>query len=40
MRTCDFSPPWRSTVGFDHLFDLINNSQMFENGDLAAMELD
>jgi molecular chaperone IbpA len=25
MRTFDFSPLWRSTVGFDRLFDLINN---------------
>jgi molecular chaperone IbpA len=25
IRTYDFSPLWRSTVGFDRLFDLINN---------------
>ena len=25
MRTYDFSPLWRSTVGFERLFDLINN---------------
>ena len=25
MRTYDFSPLWRSTVGFDRLFDHINN---------------
>src|SRR4051812_49667696 len=25
MRTHDFSPLWRSTVGFDRIFDLINN---------------
>ena len=25
MRTYDFSPLWRSTVGFDRLFDLLNN---------------
>ena len=25
MRTYDFSPLWRSSVGFDRLFDLINN---------------
>jgi molecular chaperone IbpA len=25
MRTYDFSPLWRSTVGFDRLFDMINN---------------
>jgi molecular chaperone IbpA len=28
MRTYDFSPLWRSTVGFDRLFDLINNSEL------------
>jgi len=33
MRTYDFTPLWRSTVGFDHLFDLINNSQMPEAQD-------
>jgi molecular chaperone IbpA len=26
MRTYDFAPLWRSTVGFDRLFDLINKS--------------
>ena len=26
MRNFDFTPLWRSTVGFDHLFDLIDNS--------------
>jgi molecular chaperone IbpA len=31
MRTYDFTPLWRSTVGFDHLFDLINNSQVSED---------
>ena len=25
MRTYEFSPLWRSTVGFDRMFDLINN---------------
>ncbi len=30
MRTYDFTPLWRSTVGFDRLFDLINESQMLE----------
>ena len=25
MRNYDFSPLWRSTVGFDRLFELINN---------------
>jgi molecular chaperone IbpA len=27
MRNYDFSPLWRSTVGFDRLFDLINNTE-------------
>jgi molecular chaperone IbpA len=31
MRTYDFTPLWRSTVGFDHLFDLVNNIQDAEN---------
>src|SRR4029077_2559486 len=33
MRNYDFTPLWRSTVGFDHLFELINNSQVLENQD-------
>ena len=33
MRTTyDFAPLWRSTIGFDRLFDLIN-SQVPENQD-------
>ena len=27
MRTVDFTPLWRSTIGFDRLFDLIENAQ-------------
>ena len=27
MRTADFAPLWRSTIGFDRLFDLIENTQ-------------
>ena len=27
MRTYDFSPLWRSTVGFDRLFDLVQSAQ-------------
>jgi molecular chaperone IbpA len=27
MRTCDFSPIWRSTIGFDRLFDLVETAQ-------------
>ncbi len=30
MRHYDFSPLWRSTVGFDRLFDLINNTELPE----------
>jgi molecular chaperone IbpA len=26
MRTYDFSPLWRSTIGFDHLADLVDSS--------------
>jgi molecular chaperone IbpA len=33
MRNYDFTPLWRSTVGFDRTFDLINNSQMAEGDD-------
>ena len=27
MRTYDFAPLWRSTIGFDRLFDLIDETQ-------------
>jgi molecular chaperone IbpA len=27
MRSFDFAPPWRSTIGFDHLFDLVETAQ-------------
>jgi molecular chaperone IbpA len=27
MRTCDFSPLFRSTIGFDRLFDLVETAQ-------------
>jgi len=27
MRNCDFSPLWRSTIGFDRLFDLAEMAQ-------------
>jgi molecular chaperone IbpA len=33
MRNYDFTPLWRSSVGFDRLFDLINNSQPLDNQD-------
>ncbi len=27
MRTYDFTPLWRSTIGFDRLFDLVETAQ-------------
>jgi molecular chaperone IbpA len=27
MRTYDFAPLWRSTIGFDRLFDLLDETQ-------------
>jgi len=27
MRTFDFAPLWRSTIGFDRVFDLLNETQ-------------
>jgi molecular chaperone IbpA len=30
MRAFDFAPLWRSTIGFDRLFDLINETQLLE----------
>ena len=30
MRTFDFAPLWRSTIGFDRLFDLVNEAQRLE----------
>ena len=30
MRTFDFAPLWRSTIGFDRFFDLINENQHLE----------
>jgi molecular chaperone IbpA len=33
MRDYDFSPLTRSTIGFERLFDLINNTQRSEPGD-------
>ena len=31
MRTFDFAPLSRSSIGFDRVFDLLNNAQMLEN---------
>src|SRR3954451_9637831 len=31
MRTFDFTPFSRSSIGFDHLFDLLNNPQLTED---------
>jgi len=33
MRTYDFAPLWRSSVGFDRLFDLINDTQRLDTQD-------
>jgi len=33
MRTYDLTPLWRSTVGFDRLFDLIDNSTTWSGED-------
>src|SRR3982074_2517253 len=33
MRTYDFAPLWRSSVGFDRLFDLINDTQRLDSQD-------
>jgi molecular chaperone IbpA len=30
MRTYDFAPLWRSSIGFDRLFDLINDAQRLD----------
>jgi len=30
MRTCDFSPLYRSTVGFDRLFDMLDQATRVE----------
>lgn len=30
MRTYDFAPLGRSSIGFDRLFDLINNAHLSE----------
>jgi molecular chaperone IbpA len=31
MRTSDFTPFWRSSIGFDRLFDLMNSAQLPDN---------
>jgi molecular chaperone IbpA len=33
MRTYDFTPLWRSTIGFDHIFDLLNNNPARAQGE-------
>jgi molecular chaperone IbpA len=30
MRNFDFAPLWRSTIGFDRLFDMLNETQRAE----------
>ena len=33
MRTDDFAPLWRSSIGFDRLFDLINDTRLLDTQD-------
>jgi molecular chaperone IbpA len=33
MRNYDFAPLWRSSIGFDRMFDLINNTQLVDGQD-------
>ena len=33
MRAYDFEPLWRSSIGFDRIFDQINNTQLLEGQD-------
>jgi molecular chaperone IbpA len=33
MRNYDFAPLWRTSIGFDRLFELINNSRQLEGQD-------
>jgi molecular chaperone IbpA len=33
MRTYDFAPLWRSSIGFDRLFELINDTQRLDTQD-------
>jgi molecular chaperone IbpA len=33
MRTYDLSPLWRSTIGFDHLFDLLDDTARWSGED-------
>ncbi len=33
IRTYDFEPLWRSSIGFDRIFDQINNTQLIEGQD-------
>lgn len=39
MKAYDFTPLWRSTIGFDHVFDFLNNSRQLERqGDWPPFE--
>ena len=38
MRTYDFSPLWRSTIGFDRLFDLAEMAQRAGEDQLPALQ--
>ena len=33
MRTYDFAPLWRSSIGFDRAFDQINNTELLDGQD-------
>jgi molecular chaperone IbpA len=38
MRTFDPTPLWRSTIGFDRLFDLIDSSLRETGDDIPALQ--
>jgi molecular chaperone IbpA len=37
MTNFDLSPLYRSTVGFDHLFDMLDQASAYSAGYLAAV---
>ena len=38
MRTYDFSPLYRSTIGFDRLFDMLDQTRRRICAELAALQ--
>ncbi|HEY1745428.1 MAG TPA: Hsp20 family protein [Xanthobacteraceae bacterium] len=40
MRTVDFAPLWRSTIGFDRLFDLVENAQNAAEGNYPPYNIE